>query len=395
MTGATPLSPDDPRLAELAAQWRSAYIHIPFCASVCPYCDFAVVAGQDELTDRYVTALISEIEMHPDWETLDAVFLGGGTPSRLSPALLQKVIDALRNKFGLSSDAEVSMEVNPEDWDAAYAEDIAAGGITRASFGAQSFDDDILERLGRNHRAHHITSAVEAARQQGLSVSLDLMFGEPSESIESWARSVGSALDLGVAHLSMYALTVEKGTELSRLVLDGAEAPDEDDQADKYELAFEAVQAAGLVRYEVSNAASPGHVCRYNMSVWAQGDYVSFGLGAHGHIGGVRRRNVRRLDRYLTEVEADRRPTAGEGRIKEWAAELERLMLGLRRAAGVHIGVGGRTFVEASESAPFFEREIIEIQDGRLVVLQPLLTDSVIREILGLVDAGQIESGDC
>ena len=118
-------------------------------------------------------------------------------------------------------------------------------------------------------------------------------------------------------------------------------------------------------------------------------------LGAHGHIRGVRRRNVRRLDRYLTEVEAGRRPIAGEDRIEGWAAELERLMLGLRRAAGVHMGVGGQVFVEASESAPFFESQIIEIQDGRLVVLQPLLTDSVIREILGLVDASQVESGDC
>ena len=395
MISATTLSPDDPILAERAGAWRSAYIHIPFCARVCPYCDFAVVAGQDDLADRYVDALLSEIDLHPSWETLDAVSFGGGTPSRIAPARLGTVIERLRDKFGLGNDVEISMEANPEDWHAEYAENAAEVGITRVSLGAQSFDDEVLARLGRVHQSHQVSSAVRAAQSSDLAVSVDLMFGEPSESIASWRHSVQSALQLELDHVSTYALTVERGTELSRQVAAGAEPPDEDDQADKYEIANEALLEAGLVRYEVSNAAVVGQACKYNLSTWAQGDYLAFGLGAHGHVGGVRRRNVRRLDKYLAEIDQGRRPTAGEEEITGWSAEIERLMLGLRRSAGVVLGRGGTQFVEDARSVPFFERGIIEVFGERLVVTQPLLTDAVIREILDLADPDSSKEGYC
>jgi len=395
MTSAALLSPDDAILAERAAEWRSAYIHIPFCARVCPYCDFAVVAGQDNLVDRYVGAVLSEIELHPRWETLDAVSFGGGTPSRVAPALLGMVIERLRERFGLQNDVEISMEANPEDWHAEYSEQAAEVGINRVSFGAQSFDDEVLDRLGRVHRSHQISSAVRTAQATGLAVSVDLIFGEPSESIESWRRSVESAIGLELDHLSTYALTVERGTELSRQVAAGAEAPDEDDQADKYEIAIEASLAAGLVRYEVSNMAVVGQACKYNLSTWAQGDYLAFGLGAHGHIGGLRRRNVRRLDRYLSEIDAGRRPTAGEEAVMGWSSEIERLMLGLRRSAGVILGRGGSQFVADPRSQPFFEHGIIEVVEGRLVVIRPLLTDAVIREVLDLSEPDGAKEGDC
>ena len=291
-------------------------------------------------------------------------------------------------------DAEISMEANPEDWDAAYAEGVAAAGITRVSFGAQSFDDEILQRLGRQHAAADTEVAVRAAHDAGLAVSIDLMFGEPTESMASWERSVEKGLALTPAHVSTYALTVERGTPLSRSVADGALAPDEDDQADKYERSNEMLAAEGFVRYEVSNAARPGHTCRYNLSTWAQGDYLAFGMGAHGHIGGLRRRNVRRLERYIDEIEAGRRPTAGEEVIRGWGRELERIMLGLRRTAGVTLGEAGTAFMETPKGQLFLEHGLITADAGRLVMAQPLLTDAVIREILSLPGPLSVSGAD-
>lgn len=394
MSGAT-LSPDHPDLADAAARWRSAYIHIPFCGKVCPYCDFAVIEGQDGLTDRYVAALLAEIAMVEDWHALDAVFFGGGTPSRLDVADLGRVVAALDAKFGLCADAEVSMEANPEDWSSGYADGVASAGLNRVSFGAQSFDDDVLAQLGRLHVAQDTELAVEASHKAGLAVSIDLIFGEPSESMASWEYSMATALALSPQHLSTYALTVERGTPLSRSVAGGDPAPDEDDQADKYERSLELLASSGLVKYEVSNAALPGHACRYNLSTWAQGEYLAFGLGAHGHIGGVRRRNVRRLDRYLESVEAGLRPTAGEDTVRGWDAELERLMLGLRRTAGVVMGTGGEALVDTSKGQTFLDHGVIAIRDGRIVMAQPLLTDMVIREILSLPGPLSVSAPDC
>jgi oxygen-independent coproporphyrinogen-3 oxidase len=382
-------APDSAALADHAATWRSAYVHIPFCRSRCPYCDFAVVTpdegGTPHAVARYVQAVIAEIGMEPPWGPLDAVNFGGGTPSALPAGGLQAILRSLRNRFGLASGAEISIEANPEDWDGEYADAVRATGFTRVSLGVQSFDPAVLAYLGRAHSPPDATRAVHIARAAGFhSVSLDLIYGSPGESTESWRDTVDRALALGPDHLSAYSLTVERGTALSRAVLGGAPAPDPDDQADKHELLADKATAAGLVRYEVSNFARPGHVCRYNLATWGRGEYLGFGLGAHGHRKGTRRRNVRRLDAYLAAFDEGRRPTAGSDRSVGWAGEQERLMLGLRRAAGVESGSGGDAFLTSPAGQRLAAAGVVRRSGRRLVVAQPLLTDAVIREILAL-----------
>lgn len=375
------IRPDDERLADAAAVDRAAYVHVPFCRRVCPYCDFAVVAGADHLAERYVEAVVAEIEREPTWGPLHAVAFGGGTPSRLSVEQLGRIVAALRDRFGLVDGAEVSLEANPEDWRPGLAGRLGAVGFTRVSLGVQSFDAETLAALGRLHGPAEAKGAVRDVKAAGLSTNVDLIFGTPGETMQRWLRSVDTALALGPDHLSVYALTVERGTELGRAVASGAPAPDPDLQAAMYEAAGERI---GLVRYEVSNFARPGHVCRYNLITWAQGEYVAFGAAAHDHRDGVRHRNVRRIDRYLERIEAGDSPVQGVERLDAWGRELERVFLGLRRVAGVEPGSAGRALLETSAGRRLLEAGVIELLQGRLVVAKPLLTDEVSREVLAL-----------
>lgn len=378
--------PDDPGLADDAAGLRSAYVHLPFCHRVCPYCDFAVVEGRLDTVDRYVGAVCAEIAEHLPWEPLDAVFVGGGTPSAVPPAALGRILSALDDRFGLAAGAEVTLEANPEDWSEPLSEAIRGAGYTRVSFGAQSFDPVVLTALGRRHRPEQIDEAVAVARETGFeSISLDLIFGTPGETGASWRSTIDRAVATGADHVSAYSLTVEPGTAMWKDVRAGAPAPDADDQADKWELASEVLAAAGFVRYEVSNHARPGHHCRYNLSVWGQGSYVGFGLGAHGHFRGRRTANLRRLDTYIDRVERGLGPVQSTDLIEGWAAELERLMLGLRRSCGVRLGDGGAALLAGEEGARLRDAGVVDVVDDRLVVTRPLLTDEVIRTVLALI----------
>lgn len=379
------VAPDSPVLADQAARWAGAYVHIPFCARVCPYCDFAVVEGRDDLADRYVEALEAEIRSAAPWELLDAVFVGGGTPSRFGSSRLERVLAALGDRYGFSRDAEITLEANPEDWDEQLSEELMEAGYNRVSFGAQSFDPTVLVSLGRRHAPDDIASAVTTARRSGFrSVSVDLIFGTPGETPDTWRETVEQALALGTDHVSCYALTVERGTPLGRQVAAGAPAPDPDTQADQYELADVLLTGEGFVRYEVSNWARPGHHCRYNLAVWAQGEYEAFGNGAHGFRRAERYRNVRRLDAYLERVESGESPGAGSDSVTGWEAELDRLFVGLRRAAGAANGPGVEALMESTDGERLAAAGIIDHRDGRLRVVNPLLTDEVERAVLAL-----------
>ena len=387
------LRPDDAKLADAAGSWKSAYVHIPFCLRQCPYCDFAIVDesinGRSDV-DRYVDAVIAEVGMEGPFGPLDAVNFGGGTPTRLSAEQLGSIVDAIRSRFGFSDIVEISLEANPEDWTPELAAGLLDAGFNRVSIGAQSFDDSVLRSLGRNHDASAVGSTLESARRAGFpSVSLDLIFGHPSESDESWEQSVRSALALEPDHMSTYSLTVEPGTVLSREIHDGAPQPDPDAQASRYERFGELAEREGIVRYELSNHARTGHVCRYNLGTWAHAEYVAFGLGAHDHRSGRRGRNHRRIDRYLADVEAGVRPRIGEDAIDASTADGDRLMLGLRLAAGVPVGPTARCFIESSAGKRLIEADVMAEQNGRLVVLKPMLTDAVVREALS------VSSGDC
>jgi len=300
------------------------------------------------------------------------------------PALLAHVLDALDRRFGIVPGAEISLEANPEDWDAAVEDGLLEAGFTRVSFGVQSLRGEVLQALGRVHTPWQAESAVIAARKAGFSVNVDLIFGTPGESESQWAGGVERALSLDPDHLSAYALTVERGTALGRSIAAGAPAPDEDLQAADYEALEGAAAAAGLVRYEVSNFARPGHTCAYNLVTWAQGEYLAFGAGSHGHRGGKRVRNVRRIDAYLDRVDAGIPPVQGSERLDTRGREQERLLLGLRRTAGVEAGDGGDRLFESAWGIRLKEAGVIGRDGSRIRVLRPLLTDEVSRAVLAL-----------
>lgn len=382
--------PDSPVLADEAAGRRAAYVHVPFCHRVCPYCDFAVVEGSaGAARERYVRALHGEIEAEDPWpgRPLDAIYVGGGTPSLLPSAALGSLVEALRDRFGLHREAEVSIEANPEDWTAELAAGLAGAGFTRVSLGAQSFDPVVLQALGRRHRPEDAEEAVAVARREGFgTVNVDLIFGTPVETDASWEESVTRAVESGIDHLSAYALTVERGTALSRSVRRGAAAPDPDVQAERYERLQSRAAASGLVRYETSNWARPGHACRYNLVTWSQGEYLAFGLGAHRHRDGTRSWNVRRLDRYLERVESGQSPVSGGERLEGWQREQERVLLGLRRAAGVEAGSAGRMLLGSARGRRLVAAGVVGERSGRLVVTRPLLGDEVARAVLALAE---------
>jgi oxygen-independent coproporphyrinogen-3 oxidase len=376
--------PDSPGLADAAAELVGAYVHIPFCHRVCPYCDFAVVEGTD-LADRYVEAVIAEIDRAESFgRPLDAVAVGGGTPSSLPAADLQRILDRLRDRLGFADGVEVSIEANPEDLTTDTASALRDAGFERISLGVQSFDDDVLRSLGRTHTADEARVAVDAALSTVDRVSIDLMYGTPGESLASWERSVGTALAAGVGHLSTYALTVELGTPLSRRVRDGAPAPDPDRQVEAFEIACDLAAARGLVRYETSNHARPGETVAYNLLTWAQGEYAAFGNGAHRHRDGVRSWNVRRVDRYIDRIEAGESAVSGDEGLGEWERDAERIVLGIRRAAGVLAGPVGGRLVESDDGASLIEAGILAVRGDRLVVTDPMLENEVARAVLGL-----------
>ena len=384
-----------PAEADRFATYAAAYVHIPFCSAVCPYCDFAVVAGQDHLAERYVSAVCTEIASADPWRPLDAVYFGGGTPSHIDTHLLGRVLDSLSATHGLSAAAEVSLEANPEDFSIERATRLRELGFNRVSFGAQSFDDAVLIGLGRRHVPEDIVASVGAARAAGFDdVSIDLIYGSTAETDESWSRSLDRAEALQPDHVSCYALTVEPGTPLGRSVQAGAEAPDPDIQADRYEAADHAFSDIGLQRYEVSNWARPGHECRYNLTVWAQGEYEAYGNGAHGYRNGRRFRNHRRLDAYIDRIEDGGSPRAGQDRIEGWDAELDRLFVGLRRSVGVSAGPGTDTLLSSEEGRMLTAAGVIAAQDGRLLVSKPLLTDAVHRSVLALTAPNVGDDGD-
>lgn len=380
--------PDDPALADLASQWKSAYVHVPFCRRRCPYCDFAIV---DESTSNgvshaeYVDALVAEIAMEADFGPLDAINFGGGTPSRLSPEQLGRVVDALDRQFGFNERFELSLEVNPEDWSEELGIGLVDAGFSRVSIGAQSFDPDVLSALGRVHTPEMIESAVHGARACGLvSVGIDLIFGHPVESDDSWDRTVSLAMRTGVDHISTYSLTVEPGTELSRTIALGADAPDDDVQAGRYERFEEVAGRHEFVRYEISNHALPGHACRYNLSTWAHGEYVAFGMGAHDHRWGVRSRNHPRPDRYIDAVHAGNRPRLSTEYLTDAAQEKDRLMVGLRLAAGTPSTATAQRFASSKEGMRLIQAGVLESKSGRLRVVVPMMADAVIREALSV-----------
>jgi len=306
-----------------------AYVHVPFCARRCDYCAFAAWDDRHELTDRYLAALRVQARREAEHcPPVTSVFVGGGTPSMV-PA--EPLLAAL-GELPLADGAEITVECNPDTVTPALVDAYAAGGVTRLSFGVQSMVPHVLASLGRAHDPGNVRRCVDLARGAGLTFNLDVIYGAVGESLDDWRRTLEAVLELEPPHVSAYGLTVEPGTPLAD---DPARHPDDDLQADEYELADRLLTAAGLEWYEVSNWATPGHECRHNQLYWSQGEYLAIGCAAHGHRDGRRFWNLRTPERYVEAVEAGRRVEAADERLDPDARRIEGLQLALRLRSGV------------------------------------------------------------
>lgn len=276
------------------------YIHVPFCLRRCGYCDFntytAVDMGAGASRGNYANMVIREMELTRQWQLdhgieeppASTVFFGGGTPTILSADDLVAMLDAIRRIWGLEPDAEITTEANPDTVNEYYIGKLAEGGFTRVSFGMQSAVPHVLKTLDRTHTPANVEAGVRAANRFGLRSGVDLIYGAPGESLNDWRTSVETAIDLGVNHISAYALTVEPTTKMGRQIAAGTlPKPDDDDEAAKYEIADDLFAVAGLTWYEVSNWARPGYESRHNLGYWRNVDWAGLGPGAHSHYNAV------------------------------------------------------------------------------------------------------------
>lgn len=321
----------------------AVYLHIPFCAHRCGYCDFATVAGQDRLADRYLDALDREVSQLGSPQPVRTVFIGGGTPTHLTHRQLERLLVIVRRWFILAPNYEWTVEANPGTLDAAKVRILADHGVNRVSLGAQSFAPRLLAVLERTHGPDDTRLAVERVRQRIENVSLDLIFGIPGQDLSGWEQDLRTALALEPQHLSTYGLTYEKGTPLWKDRQAGKVQPvSEDLEQAMYEEAMDRLAEAGFQHYEISNFCRPGRECRHNLVYWANQAYWGFGLGAAGYVGGVRAVNTRDLLTYLRKVEAGQSPRQAEECLGPVERACETAMLQIRRG----IGIERRSFAE-------------------------------------------------
>ena len=317
------------------------YIHWPYCARICPYCDFNVYASKDRESEPLVQAIIEDVRFHrtalPDHPPLDSVFFGGGTPSLLTAKQMERILTAAQQSFGLKADAEISLEANPNDVLNGAPSAWALAGINRLSLGLQSLDDDALAFLGRDHTGHDARAAVDRTQTHFDNHSVDLIYARPGQTAEAWKKELTDTLALGAPHLSLYELTIEERTAFGKRAARGELVPmEDDDQADLYDLTQDICEAHGLPAYEVSNhARAEEFQSRHNHIYWASGDWIGVGPGAHGRLT---------VDGHRLSTEAEKRPAdylkgqkPGQTRLTDQDTANEFLAMALRPTNGLDL----------------------------------------------------------
>lgn len=386
------------------------YVHVPFCLRRCGYCDFntytATDMGAGASRGNYANMVVREMRLVRDWQrehgidepAASTVFFGGGTPTVLRAADLVKMLDAIRELWGIADDAEITTEANPDTVDADYVKELADGGFNRISFGMQSAVPSVLKTLDRTHTPANVAAGVEAANAAGMRSSVDLIYGAPGESLDDWRTSVSTAIDLGVNHISAYALTIEPHTKMGRRIAAGTlPTPDDDDEANKYEIADDLLSAAGLEWYEISNWARPGYESRHNLGYWRNVDWAGLGPGAHSHYNrcladssgetgettsaplGLRSWDIAHPKLWGQSIIDGKVPWDGSERISHEEHLEETIMLGLRLRGGLDLALLGDT-VDMTRIRPMENEGLITIHGGRVVPTRTgrLLNDTVI-----------------
>ncbi len=331
------------------------YIHIPFCSRRCSYCDFATVAGRDDVLPPYLEALRREIESFQPGahETVDTVFFGGGTPSRLSGEQVSDLLRTVRNRFHVLPGAEITMESNPEDLTAGVLTGFREAGIGRITVGVQSLDPGVLQAVGRGHDGARALQAVEDAGRAGIGqVAVDLIAGLPGEEPDGWQETLNRLIAVDPDHFSVYLLETDKDSPLSRSMQAGRTAyPEDDVLADAWEQTTNHLGAAGDLQYEISNYARPGKACRHNLKYWQDLPYAGFGLGAHAYHRGERRGNRKDLDGYCADLTVGRDPVAEWDRWHPVRRLEEALFMGLRLNEGIDADrIGARYGLDLQEA---------------------------------------------
>ena len=371
------------------------YIHWPFCVSKCPYCDFnSHVRAQVDVA-AWQAALLAdmahEAALTPG-RRLSSIFFGGGTPSLMPPALVEKLIAAAERHWGFVDDIEITLESNPSSVEAANFHNLASAGVNRVSLGLQALDDQTLGFLGRAHGVAEGLAALETAQAAFRRVSFDLIYARPGQSLADWQTELDRALGFGTGHLSLYQLTIEPGTRFETLVRTGKLVPvDDDHSADLFELTREMTAAAGLPAYEISNHAWPGQESRHNLTYWRYQDYVGIGPGAHGRRLEQATERHRKPENFLSAVKRNGNGLKIEQALSPETRATEALMMGLRLAEGVELeeleaktGVTVAAMVDGAEVQKLADMGFVSQRDGRLTVQakgMPLL-DALLPKII-------------
>lgn len=388
------------------------YIHVPFCMRRCGYCDFntytAVDMGAGASRGNYANMVIREMSIVRDWQSAHGidepeaatVFFGGGTPTILKASDLVAMLNAVRDTWSIAENAEITTEANPDTVNADYVKELADGGFNRISFGMQSAVPSVLKTLDRTHTPANVAAGVAAANAAGMRSSVDLIYGAPGESLDDWRTSVRTAIDLGVNHISAYALTVAPNTKMGRQIAAGTlPTPDDDDEATKYEIADDLLDAAGLEWYEISNWARPGYESQHNLGYWRNVDWAGFGPGAHSHYGnvlgveqsapeektetvktsGLRSWDIAHPRMWGQAINAGDVPWSGSERISKEENLEEIIMLGLRMREGLDLSRLGNT-ADMARIQPMEDEGLIVIRDGRVIPTRTgrLLNDTII-----------------
>jgi putative oxygen-independent coproporphyrinogen III oxidase len=380
-------------LAGLGERDFGVYLHVPFCASRCGYCDFntytAAELGEGGTQAAYADTLLTEVALAV--RVLDGtappvrtVFVGGGTPTLLAVDDLARMLDGIDKAFGLAADAEITTEANPESVDADRLRRLRAAGFTRVSLGMQSTAPHVLEMLDRRHTPGRAVAAAEEARSAGFEhVNLDLIYGTPGETADDFAASLRAAIAAGVDHVSAYSLIVEDGTRLAQRIRRGeVPEPDDDVAADRYLAADAALSAAGMHWYEVSNWARPGGACRHNLLYWRGGDWWGFGPGAHSHVGGVRWWNVRHPSTYAGRLRDRVTPAQARERLTTAERRTEEVLLRLRLAEGLPTDTIPPDAIAEQVGAGLLNPDAAARGVAQLTLGGRLLADAVVRALL-------------